>query len=90
MQTDDAQPIDRYRGYKVAAHASGSDGYWSAEYFVTRARAGKSDVTVLSGEVADTKFADDQAAIEEAGAAARIAIDLMIEAQDSSNSNPFR
>jgi hypothetical protein len=86
---DDTQPTDRYRGYKIAADASGSDGYWSAEYFVTRARVGKSDVTVLSGEVADTRFVSDQAAIDEAGIAAQHAIDLMIEAQDGSNLNEF-
>ena len=90
MNSNEAQPQDKYRGFKLTANASGSDGYWSAEYFVMRSRsAGKSDVTVLSGKVADVKFASDQAAIDEAFTAARAAIDLLLEAQDSDDLSDF-
>ena len=90
MYSNEAEPQDKYRGFKLTANASGSDGYWSAEYFVMRTRAaGKSDVTVLSGKVADFKFASDRAAMDEAFAAARAAIVLLLEAQDSSDLNDF-
>ena len=90
MNSNEAEPQDKYRGFKLTANASGSDGYWSAEYFVRRSRApGKSDVTVLSGKVADFKFASDQAAIDEAFIAARAAIDLLLEAQDSDDLTDF-
>ena len=90
MYSNEAQPRDKYRGFKLTANASGSDGYWSAEYFVMRSRApGKSDVTVLSGKVADFKFASDRAAMDEAFTAARAAIDLLLEAQDSNDLNDF-
>ena len=90
MYSNEAQPPDKYRGFKLTANASGSDGYWSAEYSVMRSRsAGKSDVTVLSGKVADFKFASDRAAMDEAFTAARAAIDLLLEAQDSNDLNDF-
>ena len=90
MHSIEAEPTDKYRGFKLTANASGSDGYWSAEYFVMRSRApGKSDVTVLSGKVADVKFASDQAAMDEALTAARAAIDRLLEAQDDDELTDF-
>ncbi|MBC7734051.1 MAG: hypothetical protein H7306_19535 [Bacteriovorax sp.] len=67
MHSNEAEPQDKYRGFILTVNASGSDGYWSAEYFVMRSRsAGKSNITVLSGKVADIKFSSDRAAMDEA------------------------
>jgi hypothetical protein len=67
-----------YRGLNIWARASEAGGHWEGSYVVTGSLARDAESAILQGHVVGTRFDTDAAAVNEAIAVARGAIDRLL------------